>query len=755
MQQQVPIRNYVYFFLTTIAIFVGYTKVREYLYPPPPPQEKIWAHDKVTKDQQREALVRLTGAVTGRGMADAVDLTVQYMREPVAPAMPEPKWAYDHAPRDDQNAIIAHMAVAGFGGPMDVAAITQAYAFNPRFLARLAEVAVPVEEIVIGGKDFPITATLTPKGAGVAELILNDFQAADSYGLPVKVNGHPKPVTLIPRIADAPPAFSIFHYAQPDDNEPQPLDTLGHAMWTVERKVVDGNRHEVVFTTELANPGVRITKTFSLAQHEYHVGLTVRVEKLSAAAGTKFRYQLAGARGLPIEGEWYTTTFRNSHVGLLDNRDVIYRLSADAATLDRLGGSDRYRKDDKRIVYAATVVQYFGSAIAVDDLAADGSALPVDKQGFLQFARATVEKSEGAKRANFADITVRAISEPVDVSTGIEHRYVLYHGPVKVRQLTRLTDDKAVDPSLVDRYADSLKLRSLTDYGNFGIWTNAIIFFTNLVHWLVGFLHKFLPAGIVIVCVTIIVRGSMFPLSRKQAMNMQITQEKMQKLGPEMKLIEQQYKDDFLAKQQAQRELYRKHNVNPAAGLSGCLMLALQMPIFMGLYYALQESVFFRLERFLWIPNLAAPDMLLWWGENIPYISQRDAMGTFLYLGPYLNILPLIGVVLIFIQQQKAAPPTMTDEQRQQQTMMKFMTGFMALMFYKVPAGLSLYFIASSVWGLLERRFVKKKLEATAAARAAASPVTKNGKSKAKPSVKEPSRLALWWEKVLREASKK
>src|SRR5207253_1171333 len=104
--------------------------------------------------------------------------------------------------------------------------------------------------------------------------------------------------------------------------------------------------------TELPSFGVRIVKTFSLAIHEYHLGLTVRIEKLASAAGAKFRYQLAGSRGLPIEGEWYATTFRMAHVALVDNRDVIYRLSADAASLDRTAGSDRFRKDDKKIVYA-------------------------------------------------------------------------------------------------------------------------------------------------------------------------------------------------------------------------------------------------------------------------------------------------------------------------------------------------------------------------------------------------------------------
>ena len=116
-------------------------------------------------------------------------------------------------------------------------------------------------------------------------------------------------------------------------------------------------------------------------------------------------------------------------------------------------------------------------------------------------------------------------------------------------------------------------------------------------------------------------------------------------------------------------------------------------------------------------PNRA--DMLAWWGENIPFISDKNSFGSLFYLGPYLNLLPIIGAVLIFIQQKKSMPEDMSDEQRQQYQIMKFMTGFMVIMFYKIPAGLSLYFIVSSLWGLAERRLVKKHIDARAADRAA------------------------------------
>jgi YidC/Oxa1 family membrane protein insertase len=142
--------------------------------------------------------------------------------------------------------------------------------------------------------------------------------------------------------------------------------------------------------------------------------------------------------------------------------------------------------------------------------------------------------------------------------------------------------------------------------------------------------------------------------------------------------------------------------------MGGCLLLLFQMPVFMGLYYALQESIFFRLDPFLWIPNLAAPDMLVYWTESIPFISEPGDLGSTLYLGPYFNLLPVLAVSLMLLQQIKTMPKSDDPQVQAQQRMMKFMMIIMAVFFYKMPAGLCLYFIASTLWGLTERNFLPK-----------------------------------------------
>jgi len=759
MQQQVPIRNYVYFLVSVLALVYGWSWLRPKIFPPPPVVEKLWAYNAKTVKEQREIVARLLAAPTGLGLVDALSLTGQYLahRDPPKPAPPQ--WRYEFAHPAERVSVAARAIAAFAGGSVgDAAAAEAAFAFSPQLVARFADDTRPGRKFVLGGPRFAITASLTDRGAGVKELVLNDFPMADSLGLPVKnADGTARPIDLIPEITSGPPAFAVFHYERPDDEEPRPLDTLGRSTWTVERydAPADGPQ-TVVFSADVPDQGVRIVKTFTLAPHEYHLGLTVKVERLGGTGTRKFRYQLAGAHGLPIEGVWYATMFRSAMIGLVDNADAVYRVALDSRALSHSGGSDRYRRDGKRIAYAAVAVQFFASAIAVDDAAGQAKDVPPA----LQFVRATIEGQPNAAQPFLDDITVRAIAEPVELGPGQsrEHTFVLYHGPVKVRQLSQLRGAAAVAPELVDRYADTLHLKTLTDYGSFGFWTDLIILFTNLIHRLVGFLLSmpFMPAGLAIVCVTIIVRLCMFPVSFKQAKSMQRMQERMQKLAPEMKEIDRKYRDDFMAKRQAQSDLYRRHGVNPAAGLGGCLMLILQMPIFMGLYYALQESVFFRLKPFLWIRNLTAPDMLMWWGQGIPGLTSADSLGSLFYVGPFLNLLPLIGAALIFIQQKASMPKEMTEEQRQQFTMMKYMTFMMAFMFYKVPAGLSLYFIASSAWGLTERALVKRHL---ANVQKNAPPDTGTGRNGAKLKPKtpppQPTRLRAWWDNVLKEASKK
>jgi YidC/Oxa1 family membrane protein insertase len=200
------------------------------------------------------------------------------------------------------------------------------------------------------------------------------------------------------------------------------------------------------------------------------------------------------------------------------------------------------------------------------------------------------------------------------------------------------------------------------------------------------------------------------PSRRQQAINANM-QARIATIKPQLDEVNAKYKDDFMKLSQEKAVLFRKAGIRHSAQMGGCLLLFAQMPILMGLYFCLQESIFFRLEPFLWMPNLAAPDMTKWWGEHVPLISTPSARFgsfSFLYLGPYFNLLPLFAVILFYVQQKLTMPPPTDEMQETQQKMMKYMLAFSALFFYKVAAGLCVYFIVSGLWSLLERKLVPK-----------------------------------------------
>jgi YidC/Oxa1 family membrane protein insertase len=229
--------------------------------------------------------------------------------------------------------------------------------------------------------------------------------------------------------------------------------------------------------------------------------------------------------------------------------------------------------------------------------------------------------------------------------------------------------------------------------------------------------------GLAIILLTAVVRGAMFPLSRKQA----IGALKMQQIQPELKRIQEQYKNNAEAKMRAQQELFRKHNYHPA---SGCLVMLVQLPIFIALYRALMVDVELRQaplisESIRWCSNLAAPDMLYDWSWFMPaWVNQGQAQGMFAP-GPYFNLLPILTIVLFLAQQKMFMPPPTDDQARMQQKIMKYMMIFIGVLFFKVASGLCIYFIASSLWGLGERQFMPKPAKDTAAAAGPAKTATR------------------------------
>ena len=262
--------------------------------------------------------------------------------------------------------------------------------------------------------------------------------------------------------------------------------------------------------------------------------------------------------------------------------------------------------------------------------------------------------------------------------------------------------------------------------------------------------------GIAIILLTMLVRGLMFPLGRKQA----IAAQKMQALQPHLKALQEKHKDDKDRLTKETFALYKRYGVNP---MGGCLPALIQLPIFVGLWQALNTSVPLRHAKFLWIRDLAAPDMVFPFPIDVPF------------LGKWFNLLPFVVIGLMLVQTQLFAPPATTPEAEQSQKMMKYMMVFMGVMFYKVPAGLGIYFITSSLWALGERLLLPKLTHAELTPVAASEDQTDeddrsgpkgggNGDGRGPRGSKGPSngngegkrqgRIARLWERVLEEAQK-
>jgi YidC/Oxa1 family membrane protein insertase len=205
--------------------------------------------------------------------------------------------------------------------------------------------------------------------------------------------------------------------------------------------------------------------------------------------------------------------------------------------------------------------------------------------------------------------------------------------------------------------------------------------------------------------------------------------QRMKELNPKLQEIKTKYANDKEAMGRAQLELMRKHGYNP---LAGCLPMFLQLPIFIGLYNGLNAAIDLRLARFLWIGNLAAPDALFAFPFSIPF------------LGNEFNLLPLLTVALFIVQNKLFTPPPTNEEQALQHKMMNVMMGVMGIMFYHVQAGLCVYFIASSLWGIVERKVLDRHKLALEAARTSAGPpnVIETTATKTESTPREPGLIA-------------
>ena len=182
--------------------------------------------------------------------------------------------------------------------------------------------------------------------------------------------------------------------------------------------------------------------------------------------------------------------------------------------------------------------------------------------------------------------------------------------------------------------------------------------------------------GIAIILFTVVIKSLLFPLTAKQMKSMKA----MKEIGPQLKAVQDKYKNDKVAQQKAVAELYKESGINP---LAGCLPLLFQMPILSGMFYALRSYKYLTHPGFLWIKNLSAVD--------------------------HFYILPILAALTTYFSSRQSSMGSANDGNPASKAMLFVMPLFIGYMTFNFPAGLGLYWVVSNLMQIIQQRFLQKQ----------------------------------------------
>jgi YidC/Oxa1 family membrane protein insertase len=216
------------------------------------------------------------------------------------------------------------------------------------------------------------------------------------------------------------------------------------------------------------------------------------------------------------------------------------------------------------------------------------------------------------------------------------------------------------------------------DHGYFGFVSVPLLYVLHFFHRFTG------SYGLDIIILTVLIKIIMWPLTHKSFTSMKA----MQKLGPQMEKLKERYANDKEKLNKEIMDLYKRNGVNP---LGGCLPMAMQFPVFIGLYNALSTPIELRHAPFMWIPDLSRPD----W-QALPFMFNGWHLG--------IPILTIIMGATMFIQQWMT-PSAGDPNQRKMMMLMPLMFTFM---FVSFPAGLTVYWLVNNVLGIAQQYWINR-----------------------------------------------
>jgi YidC/Oxa1 family membrane protein insertase len=583
----------------------------------------------------------------------------------------------------------------------------------------------PVKEAVLESAESWIRLSLTSeRGGGIREAHLPQYKNF----IPKK--GMPREdLVLVPKLAEGPSVLALGIESLSSGAVPAAagaatrLPSIEREAWEME---VDEGARSVVFRNHLsesgaAEGGLAITRRLRLRPEkpdEPALALEVEFENRGSAALT-FQYVLHGPGGLRSEKQRERGADLKVVVGKFALNGPLIVSSTPTGEKSSNVWSDRPAFIGVLNNYFAAVVAAVDRHGAPEEIAPMPRLHAVLKQSFLEpqaLADLLQAKYQGrgfadlmpAERLEVEESGIRTarvnlVSVPYTLEPGqkLTDHYLVYLGPRK--------------DALLERY-DKLNLVAINDYG---ITTWIVKLFLGILqffHWIIG------SWGFAIVCLTLVVRSALHPINRRQQAGMMRYQKQLQKIQPQMTALKEKYQGDRLKMNQEMQKLFRENKINPFGMMGGCLMVFLQLPIWIGLIETLNYSIDLRQAPFLgWIEDLSRPDRLATIAHTIPLVPNN------------LNLLPILYVILMLVQQKMQPKPT-DPQARQTQRTMTFMMVAFGFIFYDFASGLLVYFLTSAIFGLVESKIIKTQLareDEAGGGQAAAGPAAPGGGSPA------------------------
>jgi YidC/Oxa1 family membrane protein insertase len=425
-----------------------------------------------------------------------------------------------------------------------------------------------------------------------------------------------------------------------------PFLELGQGeMGSADFRVLSRDSRQISF--ENTHAGVSIRKSFVFDDASYRIRLRVEVANAGAAPIAP-EFAVALPAQIQPGSDFHEVTIAALVQGSLE-RELLASFGSPGMFGGVFGGKPNPQRDFAGdIEWSGAYSHYFLTAL-IPDAARDARVRWV----VLRPAEETL---------------VTMSQPPVSVPTGsaVTREYSIYAGPKAPEQLA----------------AVGAQLDRSIDLG----WSWMAPLTRGFV-WLLKACYAVIPNyGVAIILLTVIVRLFTAPLAAKQMKSMK----RMGDLSPKLKALQEKYKDDRPAQSQEMMKLYKEAGVNP---LGGCLPMVLQIPVFIGLYYALQSSIDLRQAPFmLWIDDLSRPETLF----TIPGVGWP------------VRVLPVL-MTLSMVLQQRMTPMTTMDpvQARTMQIVMPIMFFFM---FYGFPAGLVLYWFVSNLLAIAQQLYLNRQM---------------------------------------------